>query len=76
MEKARTVTKHYFISGRVQGVGFRAFTAKVAQAMKLVGWVRNVADGRVEVMVQVKLKSSLHLRVNFALDLPTPGSIR
>ena len=47
----RTITKHYFISGRVQGVGFRAFVRRVASEMKLQGWVRNLNDGRVEALI-------------------------
>lgn len=44
-------TKHYLISGRVQGVGFRRFVHMEARARKLSGWVRNLADGRVESLV-------------------------
>ena len=36
------------VSGRVQGVGYRAFTVRVAMARGLVGGVRNCEDGRVE----------------------------
>lgn len=39
---------HLFISGRVQGVGFRFFTKQKALSLKLSGWVRNRLDGRVE----------------------------
>lgn len=46
------LTKHYLISGRVQGVGFRAFTHRQATELKLKGWVRNLADGRVEAIAQ------------------------
>lgn len=45
-------TKHYLISGRVQGVGYRAFVQRSAEALSLRGWVRNLPDGRVEAMVQ------------------------
>lgn len=39
-----------FVSGKVQGVWFRASTQKEAQRLGLTGWVRNLPDGRVEVM--------------------------
>ena len=39
----------YVVSGRVQGVGFRAFVADAARAEGLDGWVRNLPDGPVEV---------------------------
>lgn len=41
---------HYFVSGRVQGVWFRASTQKEAQQLGLTGWTRNLPDGRVEVL--------------------------
>jgi acylphosphatase len=41
---------HYFVSGRVQGVSFRHFTAKSANASEISGWVRNLPDGRVEIL--------------------------
>jgi acylphosphatase len=39
---------HVVISGRVQGVGFRAFVISEAKALGLDGWVRNRRDGTVE----------------------------
>ena len=38
------------VSGRVQGVFFRAHTAEVARGLGLTGWVRNTRDGQVEVL--------------------------
>ncbi|MEO5702306.1 MAG: acylphosphatase [Gammaproteobacteria bacterium] len=40
----------YFVSGRVQGVFFRAATRQRALALDLSGWVRNLPDGQVEVL--------------------------
>ena len=41
--------RRYFISGGVQGVGFRFFAERVAEKLALSGYVRNLRDGRVEV---------------------------
>jgi acylphosphatase len=46
------IARKYQISGRVQGVGFRAFTEAQAAVEGLHGWVRNLADGRVEVLLE------------------------
>jgi len=43
---------HIYFSGTVQGVGFRYTSQHLAQKMNLGGWVRNLSDGRVEMLVQ------------------------
>jgi acylphosphatase len=41
------------VRGRVQGVGFRYFTERQASRLGLVGWVRNLPGGEVEVLVRL-----------------------
>jgi acylphosphatase len=48
MPTAKTA-RHYYISGVVQGVAYRASALDEARRLGLTGWVRNVPDGRVEV---------------------------
>ncbi len=40
------------VEGLVQGVGFRYFTKRTAQALELTGWVRNRVDGSVEAVLE------------------------
>ncbi|WP_045216752.1 acylphosphatase [Desulfonatronovibrio magnus] len=47
MESMRCV-----ISGKVQGVYFRAWTKEQADSLGIKGWVRNISEGRVEVLAQ------------------------
>lgn len=47
---ADAITRRYYVSGRVQGVGFRDFVERRARAIGVTGWVRNLNDGRVEVL--------------------------
>jgi acylphosphatase len=42
------IARHFLISGRVQGVGFRYYAERVANQEGVHGWVRNLPDGRVE----------------------------
>ena len=48
------IARTYYISGLVQGVGFRFFTQRAAAGHQVCGMVKNLADGRVEVFVEAK----------------------
>jgi acylphosphatase len=44
-----TLAKRFYVSGAVQGVGFRFFVEDVAARLGITGYVKNLFDGRVEV---------------------------
>ena len=46
------IAKRVFYTGRVQGVGFRYSTLQIAEQYHVLGWVRNLPDGRVELQVK------------------------
>lgn len=46
------VARKFFVSGMVQGVGFRFFVQRAAARHQVLGYVRNLADGRVEAFVE------------------------
>ena len=51
------VARRYVIAGRVQGVGFRWFAHDAAAREAVHGWVRNLADGTVEAVVEGEAES-------------------
>lgn len=75
------------ISGRVQGVGFRAFALREARWLGVSGYVRNLVDGRVEAVVQGSSnqvealisacrRGPMHARVHdVATELATGGDL-
>jgi acylphosphatase len=46
------MTLRFLVSGSVQGVGFRYFVLRRANSLRVTGWVRNLPDGRVEVVAR------------------------
>lgn len=46
------IRRTVFFSGHVQGVGFRFVTRQIAASFEVKGYVRNLSDGRVELVVE------------------------
>lgn len=65
--------KHVYISGRVQGVWFRAYTEKAARRYGVTGWVKNLPDGRVEAIFEGK-RDSVDKMVTWCREEGSPGS--
>ena len=66
------VARRFFVSGRVQGVGFRYFVQDHAAVEGVHGYVRNLPDGRVEALVEGEAESVL--RVERAIRRGPPGA--
>jgi len=49
MSRDPQIARLYLVRGRVQGVGYRDYTQRLADALGVTGYVRNLDDGRVEV---------------------------
>lgn len=56
-KEAAIVCAHIFVSGKVQGVFYRKYTQLEASKLQLLGWVKNLDDGRVEIVAQGLLQN-------------------
>jgi len=54
--------KRYFVSGMVQGVGYRFYAQAAAEKLRMSGFVRNLRDGRVEVFAMGGAREHEELR--------------
>ncbi len=66
---------HGFVTGRVQGVGFRWFVIQQARKLNLNGWTRNLHDGRVEVLAEGP-KQDLDTLIDYLYQGPSYSIVR
>ncbi len=71
-EKARA---HIIVSGRVQGVYFRNRTQKQAAKLNILGWVKNLGDGRVEAIFEGE-KGQVEKIINWAQRGPLFAQVK
>jgi acylphosphatase len=69
------VRAHVLASGRVQGVCFRTETENMAKRLQVVGWVRNLLDGRVEAVFEGE-EHGVELAVEFCKRGPPGAYVR
>lgn len=70
-----TTRAHIFVSGIVQGVNFRYYTAATATELGLKGWVRNMRDGRVEVLCEGE-EEKVNQMIEWCRKGPPSASVR
>ena len=66
---------HVFVSGKVQGVGYRYATVSEARKLGLGGWVRNLPDGRVEAVFEGR-KEAVERIIVWCDRFPEPAWVR
>ena len=66
---------HVFYSGYVQGVGFRYTVRNTASGLGLTGWVRNLPDGRVELVCEGEEKKLNIFLDDIAKEFPVDAQV-
>ncbi len=66
---------HIYVGGRVQGVWFRSSTVDQAESLGLTGWVKNLADGRVEIVAEGP-EEPLRQFIEWTKDGPSLARVR
>ncbi|MEO6637877.1 MAG: acylphosphatase [Ginsengibacter sp.] len=69
------VSAHLVISGKVQGVFFRATARKIAERYNLTGWVKNLANGNVEAIVSGN-KHDIEKFIEWCKQGPEKGEVQ
>ncbi len=69
------IRAHILIDGSVQGVGYRSNTQRMANTLNLKGWVRNLRDGRVEMIVEGE-EQDIDLLIHWCHRGPTSAYVR
>jgi acylphosphatase len=71
---AEIVRAHVIVSGRVQGVNFRASARDQARKAQIAGWVRNLADGSVEALFEGP-RADVQRLVSWCYSGPVPARV-
>lgn len=66
---------HVVISGRVQGVWFRANTKNKAEQLHVTGWVKNTSDGNVEAVFEGE-ERDVHEMIKWCNEGPPPANVK
>jgi acylphosphatase len=69
------VSKHIVVSGKVQGVGFRNFTQRIAESLRIIGWARNLATGEVEILAAAETPEKMQNFITRVKGGPTRGYV-
>jgi len=69
------VRAHVFVSGIVQGVFFRQKTKQQAERLGVMGWIRNLPDGRVEAILEGE-EDAVRALADFAVKGPGSAVVR
>lgn len=72
--KKMNIRAHVFVTGKVQGVFFRASTRSEAMKLNVFGWVRNVSDGRVEAVFEGK-RQNVEQMIDFCRVGPSDARV-
>lgn len=68
-------TKRIYVSGRVQGVSYRDWVVRTAQRAGMIGWVRNLSDGRVEILATSEDETALDALVEACREGPAMARV-